>query len=125
MPTILIADDEPTIRQLIRETLSIDPTYSFLECPDGVAAIETVRAAYPDLIILDIMMPKMDGLQVCRLIKSDPVLRTLPVILVTAYATRRNEEIGREAGADAFIPKPFEETEIRDVVSQTLQRRAQ
>jgi CheY-like chemotaxis protein len=122
MPNVLIADDEPLVRQLVRETLSIDPTLSFLEAANGLVALESARAARPDLIILDIMMPKMDGLQVCRLLKADPALCTVPVILVTAYAMSRNEAAGRDAGADAFVPKPFEEKELLDAVSRALHK---
>ncbi len=123
MPIILIADDEPVTRQLIRETLSIDPTLSFVEVKDGVAALEAARVVHPHLIILDIMMPKMDGLQVCRLLKADTVLHAIPVIVMTAHLASGSELVAREAGADGFIRKPFEEAGLLTTVDRLLQSR--
>ncbi len=120
MPIILIADDEPITRQLIRETLSIDPTLSFVEVKDGVAALEAARLVHPHLIILDIMMPKMDGLQVCRLLKADQALRMTPVILITARMASDGDVIAYEAGADDFIRKPFDEDRLIVTVTRLL-----
>ncbi len=123
MPIVLIADDEPIVRLLLRETLNIDPSLSFLEVSNGVDALETARAACPDVILLDIMMPKMDGFQVCRLLKADPTLHNIPVILVTAYGTPGNETAGCDAGATAFIRKPFEDEDLVKTVAQALRSR--
>jgi two-component system alkaline phosphatase synthesis response regulator PhoP len=74
----------------------------------------------PDLTILDIIMPKLDGLYICRLLKSDPSLCTVPVIVMTAYVYSGYEEASHEAGADAFIRKPFEEAELPAIVRRVL-----
>src|SRR5512142_3336269 len=109
MYVVLVADDEPYLRLLICETLAVDPMFRFVEASNGVAALDQARAVHPGLIILDIMMPKMDGLQVCRLLKSDPAFQTIPILLVSARASPDTQDAGREAGANGFVRKPFEE----------------
>ncbi len=121
MPTVLIADDEPIVRELLRETLSIDSALSFVEAGNGVTALEAAHTASPHLIVLDIMMPRMDGLQVCRLLKADRALRAVPVILMTALGTSDSERIAFDAGADAFLRKPFEEADLLSTVTRLLQ----
>ncbi len=121
MPTVLIADDEPIVRQLLRETLSIDGELSFVEAENGVAALGIAHTVYPHLIILDVMMPQMDGYQACRLLKADPTLRTVPIVLITALSSSESEYDAREAGADAFLRKPFDEMELLSTVTRLLQ----
>ncbi len=121
MPTILIADDEMFDRRLIRETLNIIPNFSFLEAEDGVTAIAQTRRHQPGLVLLDIMMPKMNGVEVCRLLKADPVLRVIPVILHTASTDPAYEIIAHRVGADGFLRKPFEEAELLGMVMHVLQ----
>ncbi len=121
MPTVLLADDEPIVRQLLREILSIDSTLSFVEANNGVAALEVAHAVYPHLIVLDIMMPKMDGLQVCRLLKADPQLRAIPIVIVTALNTPGGEVAASEAGADAFLKKSFDEDKLLATVARLLE----
>src|SRR5512135_3259471 len=122
MTQILIADDEPLQRLLIRETLAEDDSLTFVEVANGIQALDQVRRERPDLIILDVMMPKMDGFQVCRLIKADPVLQTIPIILVTALNKGTDRSSGMDAGADDFISKPFEEDQLLAVVRNALSR---
>ncbi len=74
----------------------------------------------PDLIILDIMMPQMDGLQVCRLLRSDPAFQAIPILLVSARGSPDTQEAGRDAGANGFVRKPFEENELVGLVHQAL-----
>jgi CheY-like chemotaxis protein len=83
VPNILIVDDEPLQRILMRETLAEDPLLSFVEAATGAEALAQIRVESPDLILLDVMMPDMSGFEVCRKIKGDPALRAIPVILVT------------------------------------------
>ncbi len=121
MPRVLIADDEPIVRQLLREILSIDPALSFVEAVDGAKALEAARAAYPQLIILDVMMPEMDGLEVCRRLKADAILRAIPVIIITAHFASDSEQTARQAGAEAFVRKPFDEEILLATVARLLQ----
>jgi DNA-binding response OmpR family regulator len=122
MPHILIVDDEPFQRMLIRETLSNNPQYSFSEAEDGVQAVARARNEHPDLMLLDVMMPHMNGFQVCRTLKTDPVLRGIPIILVTALDKIEDRVNGLDAGADDFINKPFEEEELQTRVRDILSR---
>jgi len=122
MPHILIADDEPLQRLLIRETLAEDASLTFEEAINGLQALEQARAARPELIILDAMMPKMDGFQACKLIKDDPDLQLIPVIMVTALYKAEDRAYGQEAGADGFVSKPFEAHDLINVVHNALRR---
>ncbi|SRR5258706_11215109 len=112
MPSILIVDDEYPQRVLIRETLSGDDSLTFLEAEDGVQALRQARSERPDLIILDVMMPKMDGFQVCRILKADPALSTVPIILVTALGHVEDQATALDLGAFGFVNKPFEEKDL-------------
>jgi two-component system, sensor histidine kinase and response regulator len=120
MPHILIVDDEPYQRMLIRETLSIEPSFTFTEATDGVDALEKIQRICPDVIILDVMMPKMDGFQVCATLKADPQYRTVPIILVTALGQLQDKVKGLDSGADDFVNKPFEESELQARVRSAL-----
>ncbi len=122
MPHILIVDDEPFQRMLIREMLSNNADYLFSEAEDGVQAVARARARHPDLILLDVMMPHMNGFQVCQTLKADPELRGVPIILVTALDKIEDRVNGLDAGADDFINKPFEEEELQTRVREILGR---
>jgi CheY-like chemotaxis protein len=122
MPHILIVDDEPFQRMLIRETLSNNPQYTFSEAEDGVQAVARARHERPDLVLLDVMMPHMNGFQVCRALKTDPELRSIPIILVTALDKIEDRVNGLDAGADDFVNKPFEEEELQTRVRDILSR---
>jgi CheY-like chemotaxis protein len=122
VPKVLIADDEPFQRILIRETLTVDPQFVFVEAENGAQALDKARREQPDLIILDIMMPEMDGLQVSRALKADPNLQAIPVIMVTALNKEEDRVNALDAGAANFLSKPFEADELQDVVYQALNR---
>ncbi|GAA5448072.1 phosphate regulon transcriptional regulatory protein PhoB [Deinococcus depolymerans] len=118
--TILIADDHADLRKLIRMTLLGGP-FSVMEAEDGPQALAAARARRPDLIILDVMMPGgLDGYQVCAQVKADPTLRDVPVILVTARAQRADLQAGQDAGADAYLVKPFSPMELLERVTAML-----
>jgi CheY-like chemotaxis protein len=121
MPCVLIADDEPMMRQLIRETLSADPALSFIEVDNGLAALEQAGTHHPELIILDIMMPQMNGIEAYRAIRADPALSTTPVILVTAYGDLALAVVRYQTGPTSVIKKPFEDADLMRTVSQALQ----
>jgi CheY-like chemotaxis protein len=120
MPRILIADDEPLQRLLIRESLAADVTLSFIEAENGRQALKQAYADKPDIIVLDVTMPQMDGFQVCRLFKDDPVLRSIPIILITARCRAEDGQSWEAVGAFTFIRKPFEMHELQDAVSRAL-----
>jgi DNA-binding response OmpR family regulator len=107
MPHILIVDDEVPQRTLIREMLAINPAFTFTEGDDGAQALKLARSVHPDLIIMDVMMPKMDGFQVCRILKSDPAMEHVPIIMVTALGHIEDQSTAINLGAFDFVTKPF------------------
>jgi CheY-like chemotaxis protein len=120
LPTILIVDDEPTVRLLIRETLSAHPLLSFTEAEDGMQALDLAQAAGPDLILLDIMLPKLDGIAVCKAIKGNPKLATTYIAMVTALDNLQSLLDAMQAGADDYLTKPFGEQDLWAIVFQAL-----
>jgi adenylate cyclase len=107
-PLVLIADDNPMNVDIIQARLSARG-YEVITASDGEMALHAVREHHPDLVLLDIMMPKMDGLEVCRHIKSDGDIPFTPIILVTAKAESRDIIAGLDAGADEYLPKPVDQ----------------
>jgi CheY-like chemotaxis protein len=116
-PYILVADDDPLVLRSITFILK-KAGYRLVTVTDGQAALDTIRRDPPFLAMLDVMMPRMDGLDVCRTIKSDPDLRHIPVFLVTARAMVQERERGLQAGADDYITKPFANKELLDRVRE-------
>ncbi|MCL6560084.1 MAG: response regulator [Firmicutes bacterium] len=106
MKKILVVDDESPLRMLIRATLE-DDEFEIFEAEDGIAGLEQACANLPDLIILDMMMPGLTGLEVCRKLKQDPRTAHIKILLLTAKGQQRDKEAALAAGADYFIAKPF------------------
>jgi len=106
MTTILIVDDEPPILDLVRFTLE-DAEVRVVEASDGVEALALARRLRPDLILLDVHMPRLDGLEACRKIRRDPALAQTPIVMLTAAGQEADRARGREAGADEYLTKPF------------------
>jgi DNA-binding response OmpR family regulator len=106
MTTILIVDDEPPILDLVRFTLE-DAEVRVVEASDGVEALALARRLRPDLILLDVHMPRLDGLEACRQIRRDPALAQTPIVMLTAAGQEADRARGREAGADEYLTKPF------------------
>jgi two-component system, OmpR family, phosphate regulon response regulator PhoB len=117
---LLIADDEPAVRALVHATLEGDD-YQIIEAGDGVEALELVREQNPSLVLLDVMMPRLNGLDVCRAIKSDPSTSNTMVVMLTAQAQQRDRERGMAAGADVYFTKPFSPLALLDLVEQVRQ----
>ena len=120
MALVLIVDDERYQRALIRETLATDSSLTFAEAENGREALELAPSIRPDVVILDVMMPVLDGFYVCRALKTNPLLRTVPVILVTALGQTQDKVAGLDSGADDFVNKPFEESELQARVRSAL-----
>jgi CheY-like chemotaxis protein len=104
---ILVVDDEKDIAQVVKLRLQAND-YEVITAHDGQAALDTAKKEKPDLIILDIMLPKMDGYKVCGLLKSDSRYSKIPIIMFSAKAQAEDATLGKEVGADAYITKPFE-----------------
>jgi CheY-like chemotaxis protein len=110
--TILICDDEPALRELIRA--SVDNGYHFAEASDGVLALELAREVRPDVVILDLMLPRLSGLEVLARLNGDEELRDVPVIVITAWNETRDEVLA--AGAADFVTKPFDPEHLKQAV---------
>jgi len=122
--TILIADDDPDLRDILR-TILAPSGFSIVEASDGEMALQTIRTQTPDLVILDYMMPKMTGPQVCAQLKEDLVLRHLPIIMLTGKGELQDKVLGINAGADDYLVKPFEPEELLVRVKMVLRRASQ
>ena len=119
---ILIVEDEPDIREFIRQSLG--DSYQIIEAGDGREGLTSALEEEPDLIISDVMMPEMNGLELTRAIKTDQRTCHLPVILLTARAALEHKLEGLEEGADSYIPKPFNSRHLQIRVRKLLENRA-
>ncbi len=119
LATVLICDDEPALRELIR--VSLDGDYEFAEADDGDESIDAARRLRPDVVILDVMMPRRNGLEVLSELRSDAELAGIPVIVLTAQPSTREDAL-RE-GADIVLEKPFEPEVITAAVEEVLAAR--
>ena len=104
---ILLVDDEPDLVQMISLRLK-SVGYEVVTACDGQEALEQVKQTKPDLLILDLMLPKLDGYKVCRLLKFDERTKGLPILIFTARAQEQDIKLASECGADAYLTKPFE-----------------
>lgn len=116
---ILIVDDEPTNRKLIRLVLS-NERYDIAEAPDGSAALEQIKANLPDLILLDVMMPELNGWEVTKILKNNPETMHIPIVLVTALNNISDKMKGLELGANEYLEKPINYKELRALVNSTI-----
>ncbi|WP_296949452.1 EAL domain-containing protein [uncultured Massilia sp.] len=119
---ILVVEDSPTQAQHLVRLLAREPGFRVRVAADGVAALEAMRAARPDLVLSDIAMPRMDGYALCRAIKDDPRLSGVPVVLLTRLSTLQDIVRSLEAGADAFLRKPYEPAELFARVHRLLEQ---
>ncbi len=121
MPSVLIVEDEETLLRNLEARLR-DDGYQVFTAADGEEAMERIRAAPPDLVVLDIMLPRLDGLSVCRILRKDSALAHLPIIMLTARGTEVDRIVGLESGADDYIVKPFSLGEFLARVRAVLRR---
>ena len=119
MRTLLIVDDEDGVRALVRMTLD-SAGYEIIEAADGRRALELAREHRPDLILLDVMLPDVSGLEICRQLKSQPELSSTTVIMLTARAQSSDVGDAEEAGADGYFTKPFSPLALTRKVEDVL-----
>jgi two-component system cell cycle response regulator DivK len=117
--TILIVEDEPRNLKLLRDLLQRFG-YEILEAPDGEQGVKSAGEKIPDLILMDIMMPKMDGLEATRIIKADEKTKHIPIIALTSYAMKGDREKTIEAGCDGYIAKPIDIKEVLKAIEHFL-----
>ena len=114
---ILVVEDQPDNRQIIRDMLS-STDYEITEAENGEQALASIAKQRPDLILMDIQLPIMDGYTATSRIKADPALRSIPIIAVTSYALSGEEENARAAGCDDYVPKPYSPRELLAKIRQ-------
>jgi len=119
--TILVIDDEKDLIELVRYNLEKEG-FDVIAATDGQSGLEVIRKHRPDLVVLDLMMPGLDGLQVCQRLRADPRSGRIPVIMLTAKATEADRIVGLELGADDYITKPFSPREVVARVKAVLRR---
>lgn len=119
--TILVVDDEPEIISLLEEQLK-ELGYHVLTAKDGMLGLEIARKHQPDLMILDLMLPKVDGYRVLGLLKNDVRYSGIPVIIFSARAQKEDMHLGEELGASAYITKPFEGQAIFNKVNELMKQ---
>ncbi len=120
---ILLVDDEPVICELVRAMFS-SSTAEVDVATNGMACLKKARDEAFDLILLDIVLPGIDGIAVCRLLKADPCTANMPVYMLTAKNKQRDVEIAKFAGADGYINKPFKGAELIELVDRLIKQRA-
>lgn len=122
MPRILIVEDEEDMLEMYGIRLGKEG-YEVLTASDGEKGLRLAREGKPGLILLDLMLPKLDGFRVCRLLKFDRRFKHIPVIMLTAKAEEKDRELGMSVGADDFITKPFEWDELSKKIQKFLKDR--
>jgi DNA-binding response OmpR family regulator len=119
---ILIVDDEAHIRMLIEQTLEEleDQGVEFLTAENGEIALEIIQAEKPNLVFLDVMMPKMNGMEVCRRVKKELAMKDIFIILLTAKGQELDRQRGQEVGSDVYMTKPFDPESILNKAKEVL-----
>jgi DNA-binding response OmpR family regulator len=120
-PRILVVDDEPEVVELVEFNLK-KAGFDVLTATDGAAALKKARAEQPNLIVLDLMMPEIDGLEVCKILRRDPATARIPIIMLTAKAAEVDRIVGLELGADDYVTKPFSPRELVLRINKVLRR---
>ncbi len=116
---ILVIEDQEDNRQILRDLLT-SADFEVIEAEDGVAGVAAAAAQRPDLILMDIQLPLLDGYEATRRIKADPALRAIPIIVITSYALSGDDEKARAAGCDAYFSKPFSPRQLLAKVREYL-----
>jgi twitching motility two-component system response regulator PilH len=121
MSTVLVVEDSPPQREMISALLK-DNGLSVSSASDGVEALEQIQLTCPDLVVLDIVMPRMNGYELCRRLKDNPKTKQLPVVMCSTKGEEFDRYWGMRQGADAYISKPFQPQELVGTVRQLLRK---
>ena len=122
-PRILIVEDQEDNRMILRDLLGV-AGFEVLEAVNGAEGVQAANRERPDLVLMDVQMPEMDGYEATRRIKDDPATAAIPIIVVTSYALSGDEEKARSAGCDDYITKPFSPRALLAIVRDWLDRTA-
>jgi DNA-binding response OmpR family regulator len=120
--TVLVVDDDPLIVKLLQMNLEMEG-YDVITAADGEAGVTRAREDRPDIIICDVMMPRMDGMALTRTLKADPVTTSIPIILLSAKTAASDIQAGKDAGADEYLTKPFDHLKLFGRVAALLAER--
>lgn len=118
---ILAVDDDPELLEYLKESLT-NAGFSVISAETGNSALAQLKASKPDMILLDLMLPDLDGLEICKRIRADPEFTALPIIMLTARKTVEDKVTGLDRGADVYFPKPFESKELIAQIRSTFRR---
>ena len=116
---ILLVDDEPSIIKMVGKRLEVEG-FEVLVAMDGQDGLKKAQTDNPELIILDVMLPKLNGYEVCTMLKQDARYQKIPVVLFTAKAQEKDEKLGMECGADAYVRKPFRAQELIEKIRSLI-----
>ena len=116
---ILIVDDEPSIVKMVSKRLEVEG-FDVLVAMDGQEGLDKAQTESPDLIVLDLMLPKVNGYEVCSQLKQDARYQKIPIMLFTAKTQAKDEQLGKECGANAYLRKPFQGKELIDTIRMLL-----
>lgn len=118
--TILVVDDEATVRHVVRKMLGDD--YLVLEATDGEVALDMAHRHQPDIILMDIMMPKLDGYSACHMLKTDQTTKHIPIIMLTAVGYALNKKLAKKIKAQGYITKPFTQQDLLHTIGRLTKR---
>jgi two-component system phosphate regulon response regulator PhoB len=119
MSKILIVDDEPFILMMLEDKFK-RAGFGVIALNESTRALDVIRAERPDIVLLDWMMPEVSGIEICKAVKSDPDLASIPVFMLTAKGQEEDERLGMRAGVDRYITKPFSPAAILEMVREVL-----
>lgn len=120
MSKILIADDEPSLRLLVRATLSANKSFELIEASDGNEALSKAQTELPELLLLDVMMPGLSGFEVCERLKNDNKTKKIKIIMLTAKGQQSDRDWALSVGTDYFLTKPFSPIELFNLIEKIL-----
>lgn len=120
--TVLVVDDEPDIRLILQARLEA-AGYRVETAGNGLEALNRIRTQPPDLVILDLMLPGMDGFAVCAMLKRDQRFSHIPIVILSARSQAQDKKTGASLGADAYITKPFQPQELLSTIEQLIEQR--
>jgi len=120
---VLAVDDDPTILRLLQVNLEMEG-HDVLTAENGQSALEVIRAERPQVVLLDVMMPEMDGFQVCEAVRADPDIADTPIVFVSARAQQADLDRGYASGADGYITKPFDPLDLIETIERLAPGRA-
>ena len=118
MAVVLIVDDDPFIRKLIATTLEDVAGFDLLQAADGAEAVDLAAREEPEIVFLDVDMPRLDGIEACAQIRAQPATANATIVMLTATSRTNNEQRAEEAGADLFLTKPFSPLDLLRLVDQ-------